>query len=280
MAARSEARTAMSGTPGANPKPATAARIYDYYLGGIHNFAADQAAAKALLAAAPSMAMIARGNRAFLGRAVKYLANAGVRQFLDIGSGIPTEGNVHEIAQDVAPDARVVYVDIDPVAVAESLELLEGNQGATAVRGDLRAPQAILDHPQVRKMFDFDKPIGVLLVGVLYFVPDDAEAYGAVNQLLAACAPGSHLVVSHGTVDDQVYDENALRSTQDIYRRQTATPLTVRTRAGIARFFDGLELVDPGLVWLPEWRPEPTDPPDFGDEPQSSWMLVGVGRLG
>jgi O-methyltransferase involved in polyketide biosynthesis len=268
----------MSVAPGANQKPATAARIYDYYLGGIHNFAADQAAAKALLELSPTLARIARANRAFLHRAVRCLADTGVRQFLDLGSGIPTEGNVHEIAQGVAPDARVVYVDIDPVAVSESLELLEGNKWATAVRGDLRAPQAIIDHPQVRKMFDFTQPIAILMVGVLYFVPDDAEAYDAVATLLAPCAAGSHLVVSHGMVDEQPYDEGRLKSTQDIYKRQTATPLTVRSRAGIARFFEGLEMLDPGLVWLPEWRPDPTDPPDFHDEPMGSWMLAGVGR--
>ncbi|GAA4731477.1 SAM-dependent methyltransferase [Phytohabitans rumicis] len=269
----------MTGGPGTNQKPATAARIYDYYLGGIHNFTADQEAAKAILAKAPSIVAIARANRAFLGRAIRYLADSGVRQYLDIGSGIPTEGNVHEVAQQVVPDARVVYVDIDPVAVAESQELLEGNPYATAVRGDLREPEKIIEHPQVRKVLDFTQPVAVLLVGVLYFVPDDAEAYPAMERLLAPCVPGSHVVISHGTVDGEPVDERQLQSTTDIWRRQTATPLSVRSRAQIERFFGGFELIEPGLAWLPEWRPEPTDPADFRDEPWRSRMLAGVGRL-
>ncbi|MEJ3743661.1 SAM-dependent methyltransferase [Actinomycetes bacterium KLBMP 9797] len=268
-----------NATPDASRKPATAARIYDYFLGGVHNFPADQEAARAMLTSAPAMLPIARVNRAFLRRAVSCLTEAGVRQFLDIGSGIPTAGNVHEIAQRAVPDARVVYVDIDPVAVAESLELLEGNRWATAIRADLRTPRTIVDHPQVRKLIDFSQPVALLLVGVLYFVPDDAEAYAAVAELTGACAPGSYLVVSHSTIDEKAYDPDALRSTQDVYKRQTATPLTVRTRDGIRRFFDGFELLEPGLVWQPEWRPEPTDPEHFRDEPERSRMLAAVGRL-
>lgn len=269
----------MTGIPGANQKPATAARIYDYFLGGIHNFTADQQAAKAIMGRAPSIQAIARTNRAFLGRAVRYLTSVGVKQFLDVGSGIPTVGNVHEVAQAEIPDARVVYVDIDPVAVAESLELLEGNQWATAVRGDLRDAGALLDMPQIRKLLDFDQPIGLLLVGVLYFVPDNTEAYAAVADLLAPLAPGSHLVLSHGTLEGKAFSEGDLKSTQDVYRRQTATPLEMRSHEEIGRFFDGLDLVEPGLVWQPEWRPDPAEQGDFDAEPERSRMLAGVGRL-
>src|SRR3954462_5904574 len=154
-------------------KPATSARIYDYVLGGVHNFPADRAAAQALIQAAPTIPGIARANRAFLRRAVRFLGEAGVRQFLDIGSGIPTAGNVHQVAESV-PDARVAYVDIDPVAVAASLELLEGNDRATAIRADPRDTRAILEHPQLKRLIDFDQPVAVLLVSMLHFVDDEA----------------------------------------------------------------------------------------------------------
>ena len=227
--------------------------MYDYYLGGIHNFPADREAAKAV---GPMLPAIARSNRAFLGRAVRYLTSIGIRQFLDLGSGIPTEGNVHEIAQAAIPDARVVYVDIDPDAVSESLALLEGNQWATAIRADIRDPQFILDHPQVRKLLDFGEPIGLLLVGVLYFVADD-KAYDLVRTLRSALPPGSHIVISHGTVDERP-DAHTVKVGEEVYRRQTATPLSIRTRGEIARVFEGFELVEPGLTWQTTWRPAAT----------------------
>lgn len=254
--------------------------MYDYYLGGIHNFAADQEAAKAVMDRAPLIPAIARSNRAFLGRAVRYLTSVGVRQFLDLGSGIPTAGNVHEIAQAAIPDARVVYVDIDPEAVSESQELLADNPWATAIRGNLREPQALLDHPQVRKVLDLDQPIGLLLVGVLYFVADDEEAYRVVRTLRSAMPPGSHLVISHATLEEQEIDQRKVRESEDVYRRQTATPLRIRTRGEIARFFEGFELVEPGLTWQTTWRPDPGEVDEFRDNPALSSMLVGVGRLG
>jgi SAM-dependent methyltransferase len=251
-------------------KPATAARIYDYYLGGIHHFPADQQAAQMLASQFPCIGAVARANRAFMRRAVHYVVDAGVRQFLDIGSGIPTAGNVHEIAQDVAPDTRVVYVDIDPMAVAESLEILEGNKLATAIRADLRRPQAILDHPNLRRLLDFRQPVGLLLVGVLHFVPDDTEANDAVAQLVAALAPGSYVVVCHAAAEafDRLFEESKEKT--DVYRQQTSTPGTSRTRARVERFFTGLEMVDPGVVQVCDWRPGPDD------REGGSW--VGVGR--
>jgi hypothetical protein len=262
---------------GAGSKPATAARIYDFHLGGTHNFPADREAAMAVAQMFPRTPAIVRTNRAFLRRAVRHLADLGVRQFLDIGSGIPTEGNVHE----VAPMARVAYVDIDPVAVAEGLEILEGNDRAIALRADLRDPQAILNHPQVRQLLDFEQPIGLLLFAVLHFVPDDAEAYDVVEQLLAAVAPGSYLALSHAATETDLSDDvkDDVKVAQNVYKRQTATPFTVRTQSEIAQFFTGLEFVEPGLVWLPEWRPAPGDPVDFRDEPAQSSGLGGVARL-
>jgi S-adenosyl methyltransferase len=259
------------------PKAATAARMYDYFLGGTYNFPADREAARALMQVAPVIVASARTNRAFLRRSVRYLLDQGVHQFLDIGSGIPTAGNVHE----VAPDAKVVYVDIDPVAVAESQEILEGHDGATALRGDLREPDAILDHPEVRRLLDLGQPVGLLLVAVLHFVNEDEVAYDVVARLMAALAPGSYLVLSHGTVPPAV-DEEGVANADDargIYRARTATPLALRDRAGVQRFFDRLELVEPGLVWAPEWRPAADDPTDFAGDPSECAIYAGVGRL-
>jgi hypothetical protein len=263
---------------GTSPKPATAARIYDYHLGGTHNFPADREAAQAVTARFPLVPAMARANRAFLRRSVRYLVEAGIDQFLDIGSGIPTEGNVHEVAQRLVPEARVAYVDIDPLAVADSLEILDGNDFATAVRADVRDPAAVLDHPRVRKLLDLNRPVGLLLLAVLHFVTDDDEAYDVVSRLVSALPPGSYLVVSHAArpATDATQDDIAVL--QNVYKRQTGSPFEVRTRDGVARFFAGLELVEPGLVWLPEWRPEPGDPSDFAADPQECGGLAGVGK--
>jgi len=262
--------------PGADQKPATAARIYDYHLGGTHNFPADRAAAQAVADRFPLTPAIARAARAFLGRSVRYLADNGVRQFLDVGSGIPTVGNVHEIAQGVAPESRVVYVDIDPVAVSESREILEGNAYATAIRADVRSPGAVLGHPEVRRMLDFDRPIAVLLCAVLHFVPDDAVAKAAIAELMDAVPSGSYLVISHAGTEDPDHEEG-VELIKDVYKRQTATPFTTRTRTEVTRFFDGLELIEPGVVWSPLWRPAPDDPQDFRDRPE---LAVGFGAVG
>jgi trans-aconitate methyltransferase len=228
--------------------------MYDYFLGGIHNFPADQAACRKVMEQFPRMPEVARENRAFLRRAVTALVDSGMRQFLDLGSGIPTEGNVHEIAQGRDPKSRVVYVDIDPVAVAESLEILDGNRLATAIRADMRDPRGVLEHPQVRKLLDFRRPIGVLLAAVLHFVPDDDEAYDVVTQLVAALPPGSYLAVSHVAAETFLPESAQLKAAKDVYQKQTATPATPRSQAEVARFFTGLELLEPGVVWMHEWR--------------------------
>jgi S-adenosyl methyltransferase len=253
--------------------------MYDYYLGGIHNFPADREVAKAIMERTPMLRTIVRDNRAFLARAVRYLTSVGVHQFLDIGSGIPTEGNVHEIAQATVPDTRVVYVDIDPDAVSESLDLLEGNQWATAIRANVREPRTILDHPQVRNLLDFDQPIAVLLVAVLHFVEDTDEVGDIVATLRSALAPGSHLVVAHATIEELIVDERLWAKTQKEYRQQTTTPLVPRNKNDVARFFEGFEILEPGLVWLNTWRPDPDMVDEFADKPEHSSFYVGVGRL-
>jgi hypothetical protein len=263
-------------------KAATAARMYDYYLGGVHNFPADQEAAKKIIAQYPSTPAAARANRAFLRRAVRFLVDAGVRQFLDIGSGMPTVGNVHEIAQQAAPDCRVVYVDIDPVAVAESLEILQGNPLVTAIRGDVRVPEKILGHGQVRKLLDLDQPVGLLMVALLHFVPDDELAYAAVSALVDALAPASYLVISHISTEGMDLSpamKDAVERGRDVYRRQTASPVRMRSIAETTRFFTTADLVEPGVVPVPLWRPEPDDPTDFADNPARSTFIGGVGKI-
>ena len=263
---------------GTTQKPATAARMYDYYLGGVHNFPADQEAAQNVIAQFPLITVAARANRAFLRRAVRHLIGAGVRQFLDIGSGIPTEGNVHEIAQLEAPEARVVYVDIDPVAVAESLDLLSGNRQAIAIRANLRSPRVILEHPQVRGLLDFEQPIGLLLAAVLHFVPDDTEAYDVVGQLAKALPSGSYLVVSHVAAEAFEPSSEQMKAAVDVYQRQTTTSAASRDRHDIERFFAGFELVEPGVVWVHEWRPDPDEPIECDPGPFRSGEWAGVGR--
>ena len=266
-------------------KPATSARMYDYYLGGTHNFPADREAASVVAQMAPSAAGSARSNREFMQRAVRHIAGQGVRQFLDIGSGLPTQGNVHEVAETAIEDAHVVYVDIDPVAVSESLEILDGNTRATAIYGDLRNPQPILEHAETRTLIDFDQPVALLLAAVLHFVPDDV-AYDVVAQLVRRLAPGSFLVLSHATLpeeaagtDTELKDWRQRNQTSEaVYRQSTATQLVTRPRSEVLRFFEGVELVEPGLVWAQEWRPAAHEPTDF-DNPALSGILAGVGRV-
>jgi hypothetical protein len=259
-------------------KPATAARMYDYYLGGFHNFRADQEAAERVLDQFPHLTMVAKVNRAFLGRAVRYMIDSGIRQFLDLGSGIPTEGNVHEIAQGVAPDSRVVYVDTDPVAVAESLEILEGNDRATAIRADMRDPQPILEHQAVRQLLDLGQPTGLLLAAVLHFVTDDEAAYGLVRHLIVALAPSSYLAISHIASESFFPGGAQMTAATAVYQQQTATPVDSRRKEDVERFFAGTDLVEPGVVWGNEWRPAPGDPVVRDDNPQQKGVWAGVGR--
>jgi SAM-dependent methyltransferase len=250
----------------------TVARAYDYLLGGAHNFAADREFARGWLAAIPEFPLMARANRSFLHRAVQFMIDAGIRQFLDIGSGIPTVGNVHEIAQKADPQARVVYVDIDPVAVAHSRQILAGNDRATAIMEDVRRPDAILEHPDTRALLDFDQPVGLILAAILHSVPNGDDPYGIMTRLRDALPSGSCVAISHVTADSRPEEvHEAERMT-----KQTATPTTVRSRDEIMPFFDGLDLVEPGLVWVPQWRPY--SPDDVGDHPERFLTYGGVGH--
>jgi SAM-dependent methyltransferase len=246
------------------------ARLYDFFLDGTHNFAVDRELARKLLAVEPNARHIVAENRAFLGRAVRFLMSVGIRQFIDLGSGIPTQENVHEIAQRGDPDARVVYVDNDPAAVAHSRRLVRGNSRATVIEADLRDPDAITGHPEVRGLIDFSRPVGLLMVTVLHFVPDSDDPARVVGKFAAALAPGSYLAISHATHETAPC---AAAQVEDLYRNTTAAART-RTGAEIMRFFDGLDLVEPGLVYLPLWRPDGTPQKD----PELAWFYAGVGR--
>ena len=238
----------MTGLGDVDASVPNVARMYDYYLGGYHNFAADREAAEKILAIFPDTPEAARTNRRFLQRAVRHLHQAGVRQFLDIGTGLPTQGNVHEIT-----DGRVVYVDNDPVAVAQARSLVDGLDRVSVACQDLRDPEALLADPDVAGHLDLGEPVAILMVSILHFVPDEADPGGIIARLRDATVPGSHLVVSHLTLDGVPTAPAA--AGQEVYRRSSA-PIVPRSRADIARLFDGYDLLDPGLVWLGDWRPE------------------------
>ena len=259
--------------PGVDTQRANVARVYDYWLGGTHNFLADQDVGRAIAAVEPNMRAIARANRAFLGRAVRFLAGEGIRQFLDIGSGIPTQGNVHEIAQQADPGARVVYVDVDPVAIAHSKAILAGDENAAVIDADLRDPEKILTHDTSRRLIDFSQPAGLLLMVVLHFIADADDPWRIVAALRDALAPGSYLVLGHATDEGK---PQVAQATEAVYNRSVSTRLHLRSRAEIERFFDGFDLLDPGLVYVPLWRPD--SPADVPSDPHSFQCLVGVAR--
>jgi S-adenosyl methyltransferase len=247
------------------------ARAYDYALGGAHSFAIDREFFRAIEAAIPEARQMFQANRAFLHRAVRFMVGAGIRQFLDIGSGIPTVGNVHDIAQQVAPQTRVVYVDIDPIAVQHSNLILADNDRAVAIQEDFRNIDAILAHPETRATLNFDEPIGLNLVAVLHAVGDADDPYGTVARLVDLIRPGSYVAISHATADSR---PEAAEEAQRI-TKTSATPGHLRPRKEVLRFFDGVELVEPGLVWSPQWRPD--SPDDVGEHPERLVTYVGVG---
>ncbi|WP_376981695.1 SAM-dependent methyltransferase [Cryptosporangium minutisporangium] len=254
------------------PERPSAARVYDYYLGGSHNFAVDRAMAEQAIRILPELPANMRANRAFLRRAVRYMISQGVRQFLDLGSGIPTVGNVHEVALSEASDARVVYVDIDPVAVAHSQSILEPVPAATVVQADITDPTTVLGH--ARQHLDFSRPVGVLMIALLHFVPESANPGALVARYRDVLAPGSFLGISHGTSDEQGERGPAMEA---LYSR-SANPLVSRDRAAIERLFDGFELVEPGVVFVPLWRPEPGALP-AATPPERTATYAGVGRV-
>jgi hypothetical protein len=246
--------------------------MYDYFLGGAHNFAVDREAAARILAVYPSASTAAQANRSFLRRAVTDLLQRGVRQFIDLGSGIPTAGNVHEIIDAAGLEARVVYVDNDPVAVVYSESILAGRDDVGVLRADVRHPGEVLGAGITQKLIDLEQPVGVLAVAVLHFIADDEDPAGILAQFREAVPPGSYLVLSHGTVDQQ--PGNAARS-EEIYR-DTRDPLTLRTRQQIEALSSGWELIEPGLVWVPEWHPDWPD--ETTEDPSKTEILCAIGR--
>jgi S-adenosyl methyltransferase len=264
-----------SPAPALHPEVPNVARMYDYFLGGKDNYAADREAARQSFAAATEAGV--RGaslqNRAFLGRAVRYLArDLGIRQFLDIGTGLPTMNNVHEVAHAIAPDARVVYVDNDPVVIAHARAMLNGLPNATIIRGDLRDPAGILAGRALRSMLDLGAPIAVLLVAVLHFISDDEDPRGIVTALMEAVPPGSYLVVSHVSADQHRRVVEAESAYEDASAR-----LRFRTREEVGAMLAGFRLVDPGeLVWTPGWHPDEQTPSI--DSPGGATILCGIAR--
>jgi hypothetical protein len=229
------------------------ARVYDYWLGGQDNFAADREMGERTLRAYPNLVYSVRANRAFLARVVRFLAGEmGIRQFLDIGTGIPTANNTHEVAQHIAPEARIVYVDNDPVVLSHAKALLKSTpEGACAyIDADLRDPDTIL--AGAADTLDFGQPVAVMLIAVMHFVGDDAQASAIVNRLMAACVPGSFLTMSHAASD---IDAAQMAEMVRRLNESTAEKTTLRDRAGVARLFEGLELVEPGVIRAAEWRP-------------------------
>jgi hypothetical protein len=256
-----EAPVAGDGASKVGPLPfdvskAHQARSYDYYLGGKDNYAADRAAVDEQLKIVPNLGFTMQANRAFLGRAVRYLASeAGIRQFLDIGTGIPTAGNVHEVAQAIAPESRVVYVDYDPVVLAHARALLDSSEaGATEyIDADLRNTAAILS--RAADLLDFTKPVAITLISILHAVLDADDPHSIVATLLDAVPSGSYLAISH--FGQELLPAEALEKLMDSIRRTSLQQYTSRTREQVMRFFDGTDLVEPGLVPVEEWRPDP-----------------------
>ncbi|MEU9734546.1 SAM-dependent methyltransferase [Streptomyces sp. NPDC048002] len=249
-------------------------RIYDYYLGGSHNFEVDREAARRAMDFLPGLPKIMQANRAFMRRAVRYAAAEGVTQFLDIGSGIPTFGNVHEVARAASSEARVVYVDHDPVAVAHSQAVLDGDEQTDVLAADLRKPREILASPQVERLIDLNRPVALLLVAILHFVEDADDPYAAVAELRDALAPGSLLILTHASYEGIPLAAERAEGTVGVYE-DIRNPLIMRSRDEIARFFEGYDMVEPGLVPMPHWRSD-TAPED--EDPWAFSGFAGVGR--
>jgi SAM-dependent methyltransferase len=245
-------------------------RVYDWLLGGSHNFEVDRQAGRAAVEAHPGVRAIAQANRAVLRRAVEFCIGQGVTQFLDIGSGIPTVGNVHEVAQDANPDARVVYVDNDPVAVAHSTAVLEGNPQAASVLADLRDPEDLLGRPEVQQLIDFRRPVALMLVAIIHFLDDDDRPAEIIAALRDALAPGSIMVITHATEGPAPWHQRAVQAVYD----RTPTPLVLRGAEQLKPLFDGFGIVEPGIVELPYWHPGEA----LDDVDQAALHgLVGVG---
>lgn len=257
--------------PGVDITVPSAARVWDFFLDGAHNFTVDRQVAAEAIRFKPDLPDLARAVRVFLRHSVKVMTEAGIDQFIDVGAGLPTVGNVHEVATSVNPRARVIYLDHDPVAVAHGRQILAGNDHVVAVAGDMRDPAAILEASELSKLIDFDRPVGLLLCAVLHFVPDEADPAGCVATLVDRLVPGSYLAIQHATHDAQ--PANTIQMLQ-YWNSQSPEPMTWRTRAEIAAFFDGFTLLEPGLVELTRWLPD--EPADA--DPVRFASYAGIGR--
>ncbi|MGH3342290.1 MAG: SAM-dependent methyltransferase [Carbonactinosporaceae bacterium] len=254
------------------PDIPSSARMYNYFLGGKDHYPADRDAAEEVLKVVPDIRTFALQNRAFLQRAVRFLAGeVGIRQFLDVGAGLPSAGNVHEVAQGTAPDTRVVYVDNDPVVLAHGRNMLHGVENTTILRYDLQNPEGILADGSLRNLLDLTEPVAVLLVAVVHFVTDAESPADIVRRLMDPLPSGSYLALTHGTADSNPKATEAAK----VYERATSRILP-RPRAEVEGFFAGLELAEPGLVWMPQWRPDQ----DTGlqDDPGRSMAYGGLAR--
>lgn len=250
------------------------ARMYDAYLGGRDNYAADREAVRQILRDFPEVRAIARANRAFMQRAVRFLVGeAGIRQFIDIGTGIPSAGNVHEVAGQAAPGTRVVYVDNDPIVHVHANALLTGSGSTSIVLADLRNPEGILGDPKLRGLIDFTEPVALLLVAILHFITEAEDPAGIVATLREALPPGSYLVLSHGTAD---FHPPGVAGQAAVGYEHATAPLVLRGFEQVLAFFDGFDLVEPGLVQAPLWRPDgrPPRPRDLA----KLGIYAGVGR--
>jgi S-adenosyl methyltransferase len=266
---------AREAPPGVDPTMPSSARIYDYMLGGKNNFPADREALANAILSASELHDIAWANRGFHQRSAKWIAERGIRQFIDIGSGLPTVGNTHEVVRNVSPDARVVYVDIDPTVAAHSAALLAGDGGTAVITADLRDPDAVLADPALRALIDFSEPAGLVMTAVLHFVADGSDPWGLVARYMGALAPGSYLALSHATSDNM--PPSAVRGASEVY----SNTFFMRPKAQVERFFDGLELVapyagaEPGVVYMGLWGCED---PELADSDGSRWGYAGVAR--
>lgn len=245
--------------------------MYDYYLGGKDNYEVDRVAVEEMHRVIPELFQTARENRTFLGRAVRYVAGEGICQFIDLGTGLPTQGNVHEIAQQVSDRSRVVYVDEDPVVAAHGRALLAEDGSTAIIEQDLRDPDTILGHPDFQRLIDLNEPVAVLFVAVLHFISDAAQAKAIIQRFREVMAPGSYLVIAHGTRAAGTAAVSKMTETYDSATEQ----VTLRDPEEIEAFFDGFDLVEPGAVHLPWWHPEIEPRP----EPNPTrWHFGGVAR--
>jgi O-methyltransferase involved in polyketide biosynthesis len=256
--------------PGIDAAKPSVARMYDYYLGGKDNYRADREAVDRVSAAMPEIRVLARENRAFLRRAVRYMTRQGIRQFIDIGAGLPTVGNTHEVAQEIAPAARVVYIDNDPVVHLHGRALLAANDNTTVALADMRKPDDVLGHPETTRLIDFSEPVGVMMIAMIHFLTLD-EGPLIIERLREVLAPGSHLAATH--VTGEGHPAAAVDQIEAVYAT-TPTPIYFRPHAEVASFFTGFELVEPGLVTVDRWRPDPNDPAPTA----TRWLYGGVAR--